>query len=188
MVFFFLIPSIPATLGNFLLPLMIGAKDLAFPKHQPAQLVHLRDRRRASPCTPLVTGGLDTGWTFYTPYSTAVRRRATWCSPRIGIFVAGFSSILTGLNFIVTIHTMRAPGMTWFRMPLFVWAHYATAIIQVLGTPVIAITHPAGRPRAGLPLRLLRPEPRRRPDPVPAPVLVLLAPRRLHHDPARRWG
>jgi cytochrome c oxidase subunit 1 len=87
----------------------------------------------------LVHGGLDTGWTFYTPYSTVVSNTAVSVAA-IGIFIAGFSSILTGLNFIVTIHKMRAPGLTWFRLPLFVWAHYATALIQILGTPVVAVT------------------------------------------------
>ena len=87
----------------------------------------------------MLAGGVDTGWTFYTPYSTTYSN--TWViATALGIFVAGFSSILTGLNFIVTVHRMRAPGMTWFRMPLFVWAHYATALIQVLGTPVLAVT------------------------------------------------
>jgi cytochrome c oxidase subunit 1 len=138
MVFFFLIPSIPTTLGNFLLPLMIGAKDLAFPK---LNLLSWYIFMIGAGITlyALMTGGLDTGWTFYTPYSTVFAQSKVELAA-IGIFVAGFSSILTGLNFIVTVHTMRAPGMTWFRMPLFVWAHYATALIQVLGTPVIAIT------------------------------------------------
>src|SRR5207248_8873840 len=84
-------------------------------------------------------GGVDTGWTFYTPYSTAYSNTYV-IATGLGIFVSGFSSILTGLNFIVTVHRMRAPGMTWFRMPLFVWSHYATSVIQVLGTPVIAVT------------------------------------------------
>ena len=138
MVFFFLIPSIPAVLGNFLIPLMIGAKDLAFPK---LNLLSWYVYVLGGVITlyALLAGGLETGWTFYTPYSTVFAQSNVEIAA-IGIFVAGFSSILTGLNFIVTIHKMRAPGMTWFRMPLFVWAHYATAIIQVLGTPVIAIT------------------------------------------------
>src|SRR5512133_2613508 len=138
MVFFFLIPSIPTTLGNFLIPMMIGAKDLAFPKLNLLSW-YIFMLGGALTLYALFTGGLDTGWTFYTPYSTVFAQSNVEIAA-VGIFVAGFSSILTGLNFIVTIHKMRAPGMTWFRMPLFVWAHYATAIIQVLGTPVVAIT------------------------------------------------
>ena len=94
--------------------------------HEPAELVLLRGRRRSSRCFAVLAGGVDTGWTFYTPYSTTYSN--TWViAAALGIFIAGFSSILTGLNFIVTVHSMRAPGMTWFRMPLFVWANYATA-------------------------------------------------------------
>jgi len=138
MVFFFLIPSIPTTLGNFLIPMMIGARDLAFPRMNLASYyVFLLGAILA--LVSLVYGGVDTGWTFYTPYSTTFSNAAM--TPMIlGIFVAGFSSILTGINFIVTVHTMRCPGMTWYRLPLFVWAMYATSIIFVLGTPVIAIT------------------------------------------------
>jgi cytochrome c oxidase subunit 1 len=138
MIFFFLIPSIPAVLGNFLVPLMIGAKDLAFPRinllswylYIIAGLIYIH-------C--IVTGGVDTGWTFYTPFSTAFSNTRV-IDAGIAIFIVGFSSILTGLNFVVTIHRMRAPGMTWSRLPLFIWAHYATSIIQLLGTPVLAIT------------------------------------------------
>src|SRR6185436_13350877 len=138
MVFFFLIPAIPNVLGNFLVPLMIGAKDLAFPK---LNLLSWYIFMIGATFTmyAVVTGGLDTGWTFYTPYST-VSSNTNVVSAAVGIFVTGFSSILTGLNFIVTIHRMRAPGMTWFRLPLFIWSHYATSLIMVLGTPVIAIT------------------------------------------------
>jgi cytochrome c oxidase subunit 1 len=138
MVFFFLIPSIPAVLGNFLIPPMIGAKDLAFPR---INLLSLYIYWIGGIITlyAMIAGGVDTGWTFYTPYS-AVGSNSHVVPTAIGIFIAGFSSILTGLNFIVTIHRMRAPGMTWFRLPLFVWAHYATSLVQVLGTPVIAIT------------------------------------------------
>jgi cytochrome c oxidase subunit I len=138
MVFFFLIPSIPAVLGNFLIPIMIGAKDLAFPKLNLASW-YIYMLGAIITLYAMISGGVDTGWTFYTPYSTAFSNSAVVLAG-LGIFIAGFSSILTGLNFIVTIHKMRAPGMTWFRMPLFVWAHYATSIIQVLGTPVIAVT------------------------------------------------
>jgi cytochrome c oxidase subunit I len=138
MVFFFLIPSIPAVLGNFLIPMMIGAKDLAFPRLNLLSW-YIFVLGGLFTLWAIVHGGVDTGWTFYTPYSTA--SSSTHVIPAaIGIFITGFSSILTGLNFIVTIHTMRAPGMTWFRLPLFVWSHYATSLIFVLGTPVIAVT------------------------------------------------
>jgi cytochrome c oxidase subunit I len=138
MVFFFLIPAIPATLGNFLIPLMIGAKDLAFPRINLASW-YIYVIGALFTLYALVKGGLDTGWTFYTPYST-VASNTQVVAAGLGIFITGFSSILTGLNFIVTVHKMRAPGLTWFRLPLFVWAHYATSVIQVLGTPVVAIT------------------------------------------------
>jgi cytochrome c oxidase subunit 1 len=138
MVFFFLIPSIPAVLGNFLIPLMIGAKDVAFPRlNLLSWYVYMAGGLFM--LTALLNGGVDTGWTFYTPFSTEYAL-GNVALTAIGVFITGFSSILTGLNFIVTIHTMRAPGMTWFRLPLFVWSHYATSLIQVLGTPVIAIT------------------------------------------------
>jgi cytochrome c oxidase subunit 1 len=138
MVFFFLVPSIPATLGNFLIPPMIGARDLAFPRiNLLSWYIYIVGGVMA--LGAIVRGGVDTGWTFYAPFS------ATYSNTHVilaamGVFVSGFSSILTGLNFIITIHTMRAPGMYWSRLPLFVWGHYATALIQVLATPVIAIT------------------------------------------------
>lgn len=138
MIFFFLIPSIPAVLGNFLVPLMIGAKDLAFPRINLLSW-YLYMIAAGIVIWALLNGGVDTGWTFYTPYSTTFSNSYV-VAVGLGIFVNGFSSILTGLNFIVTIHTMRAPGMTWFRLPLFIWAHYATSLIMILGTPVIAIT------------------------------------------------
>jgi cytochrome c oxidase subunit 1 len=138
MVFFFLIPSIPAVLGNFLIPPMIGAKDLAFPRINLLSL-YIYWIGGIFTLYAMLAGGVDTGWTFYTPYS-ATGSNSNVVPVALGIFIAGFSSILTGLNFIVTIHRMRAPGMTWFRLPLFVWAHYATSLVQVLGTPVIAIT------------------------------------------------
>ncbi len=138
MIFFFLIPSIPAVLGNFLIPLMIGARDLAFPRLNLASW-YLYIIGGLFTLTAAAAGGVDTGWTFYTPYSS-IYSNTNVALTVIGIFVTGFSSILTGLNFIVTIHTMRAPGMTWFRLPLFVWSHYATSIIFILGTPVIAIS------------------------------------------------
>ena len=183
MVFFFLIPSIPAVLGNFLIPIMIGAKDLAFPRinllswyiYVLGGAVHVRRgaerrrRHRLDVLHALQHGGGELA-------------RDHW--PALGIFITGFSSILTGLNFIVTIHRMRAPGMTWFRLPLFVWAHYATSLIMILGTPVIAITVLLVGGRARAAHRHLRSGARRRPGALPAPVLVLLAPGGLHHDPA----
>jgi cytochrome c oxidase subunit I len=137
MIFFFLIPSIPAVLGNFLVPLMIGARDLAFPR---LNLLSWYVFNLGGLCTiiAIAGGGVDTGWTFYTPYSTTYANGYVILTA-LGVFIAGFSSILTALNFIVTIHTMRAPGLTWFRLPLFIWAHYATSIIIILGTPVLAI-------------------------------------------------
>jgi cytochrome c oxidase subunit 1 len=138
MVFFFLIPSIPATLGNFLIPMMIGAKDLAFPRiNLLSWYLYIIAGCLMLHC--ILTGGVDTGWTFYTPFSTAFSNTKV-IEAGLAIFINGFSSILTGLNFVVTIHRMRAPGMTWSRMPLFLWSHYATSIIFLLGTPVIAIT------------------------------------------------
>jgi cytochrome c oxidase subunit I len=138
MVFFFLVPSIPATLGNFLIPLMIGARDVAFPKlNLLSWYVFVVGSLFA--LVAVLSGGVDTGWTFYTPYSSTYSH-GNVIAAALGVFIAGFSSILTGLNFIVTIHKMRAPGMTWFRLPLFIWAMYATSLIFVLGTPVIAIT------------------------------------------------
>jgi cytochrome c oxidase subunit 1 len=137
MIFFFLIPSIPAVLGNFLVPMMIGARDLAFPRINLLSW-YLYTIGGLLALLALIGGGVDTGWTFYTPYSSTYSNSNVMFTA-LGAFVAGFSSILTGFNFIVTIHKMRAPGMTWFRMPLFLWAHYATSIIQILGTPVVAI-------------------------------------------------
>ena len=138
MVFFFLIPSIPAVLGNFLIPIMIGAKDLAFPRINLLSW-YIYVLGGLFTITAAITGGVDTGWTFYAPYSTTASNSHV-ITAGVGIFITGFSSILTGLNFIVTVHRMRAPGLTWFRLPLFVWAHYATSLIMILGTPVIAIT------------------------------------------------
>jgi len=137
MTFLFIIPSIPAALGNFLLPIMLGAKDLAFPRLNLASF-YLWVVGAIFFLLAILLGGLDTGWTFYTPYSTTTNTSVI--AATVGVFVLGFSSIFTGLNFIVTINTMRPPGMTWFKMPLFLWALYATSIIQVLATPVLAIT------------------------------------------------
>jgi cytochrome c oxidase subunit I len=138
MIFFFLVPSIPAVIGNFVIPLMIGAKDLAFPKVNLLSW-YLNILGGAFLLYSFAAGGLDTGWTFYTPFSSIYSNSAVTPAV-IGIFINGFSSILTGLNFIVTVHTMRAPGMTWFRLPLFIWSLYATSVIFILATPVIAIT------------------------------------------------
>jgi cytochrome c oxidase subunit 1 len=138
MVFFVLIPAVPAILGNFILPLMIGAKDVAFPK---INLISWYVFVVGFIFTfgAMVFGGVDTGWTFYVPYSTSASNTNVMMTG-IGVFITGFSSILTGVNFMVTIHRMRAPGLTWFRLPLLVWALYATSFVQVLGTPVVAIT------------------------------------------------
>jgi cytochrome c oxidase subunit I len=138
MIFFFLIPSIPAVLGNFLLPMMIGARDLAFPRLNLLSW-YIYTVGGLFTLGAVISGGVDTGWTFYTPYSSTYANTHV-IATAVGIFITGFSSILTGLNFIVTTHKMRAPGLTWFRLPLFVWSNYATALIMVLGTPVIAIT------------------------------------------------
>lgn len=138
MVFFFLIPVVPAVLGNFLVPLMIGARDVAFPRLNLASW-YIFIIGGLFALTALILGGVDTGWTFYTPYSSTYANTNVILTG-MGAFIAGFASILTGLNFIVTIHKMRAPELTWFKLPLFIWAQYATSIIMVLGTPVIAIT------------------------------------------------
>ena len=183
MVFFFLIPSIPATLGNFLVPMMIGAKDLAFPR------INLLS------WYIYIVGGLfalaaDRAWAASIPAGPSTRRSAAPTRTPIviaaatGVFISGFSSILTGLNFIVTVHKMRAPGMTWGRLPLFVWAHYATSLIQVLGTPVVAITIALLALERAFHVGIFDPAHRRRSDPVPAHVLVLLASGGLHHDSA----
>ena len=137
MIFLFLVPSVPATLGNFLIPIMIGARDLAFPKINLLSW-YLYLAGGALALYAMITGGVDTGWTFTTPLSTHYVNTNV-VTTGLAIFVAGFSSIFTGLNFIVTIHRMRAPGMTWFKLPLFCWANYAAAILMVLGTPVVAI-------------------------------------------------
>ncbi|MBM3225823.1 MAG: cytochrome c oxidase subunit I, partial [Candidatus Tectomicrobia bacterium] len=138
MIFFFLVPSIPAVLGNFLVPIMLGARDLAFPRLNLLSW-YVYTIGGLFTLVAIVSGGVDTGWTFYTPYSSTYANSHVILTA-LGIFITGFSSILTGLNFLVTTHTMRAPGMTWSRLPLFMWAHYATSLIMVLGTPVLAIT------------------------------------------------
>jgi cytochrome c oxidase subunit 1 len=137
MIFLFMIPAIPGIFGNFFLPLMIGAQDVAFPRINLLS-VYLYLMGAAIAVWGMIQGGTDTGWTFYTPYSTTT---VTTVAPvLLGAFILGLGSIVTGLNFIVTIHTMRAPGITWMRLPLFVWATYATSVIQVLATPVLGMT------------------------------------------------
>jgi cytochrome c oxidase subunit 1 len=138
MVWFFLIPSIPTTLGNFLLPLMIGARDVAFPRLNLTSW-YLYMVGGLFTIAALLAGGVDTGWTFYTPFSTMFSNSHVFLVV-IGVFITGFSSILTGLNFIVTVHAMRTQGMSWFRLPLFVWGLYATSLVMVLATPVLAMT------------------------------------------------
>ncbi|NLE48083.1 MAG: cytochrome c oxidase subunit I, partial [Sandaracinaceae bacterium] len=137
MVFLFIIPAIPAGLGNFFLPIMLGAKDVAFPKLNLFSFyIYLTGATVA--VIAIFAGHLDTGWTFYTPYSSRGDNSVLWMT--MGVFILGFSSILTGLNFIATTHKMRAPGLSWNRLPLFVWGLYATSIVQILATPVLAIT------------------------------------------------
>lgn len=136
MTFFFLIPAIPAVLGNFLVPLMLGARDLAFPRLNLLSW-YLYMLGGAMTLWAILAGGVDTGWTFYTPYSSTYSNTYVMATA-VGVFVAGFSSILTGLNFIVTTHQMRCPGLTWFRLPLFIWSMYAASLIMVLATPVLA--------------------------------------------------
>ena len=137
MVFLFIIPSVPAALGNFMLPLMLGAKDVAFPRLNLLSL-YIYWAGALMALAAIVLGGVDTGWTFYTPYSTTTGGAVGLMV--MAAFVMGFSSIFTGVNFIATVHKLRAPGMGWFQMPLFVWSMYATALIQVMATPVLGIT------------------------------------------------
>ena len=138
MVWFFLVPAVPVTLGNFLVPLMLGARDLAFPRLNLFSW-YLFMAGGIVGVAALFWGGVDTGWTFYTPLATEYARGHV-VMVVVGIFISGFSSIATGLNFIVTVHTLRAPGLRWFRLPIFIWTIYATSIILVLATPVLAIT------------------------------------------------
>ena len=141
MVFLFIIPGIPAALGNFILPIHLGAKDVAFPRLNLLSF-WLWMAGAVLFILTIGVGGLDTGWTFYTPYAVdpgySVFKGVIPAT--MGAFVLGFSSILTGVNFIASIHMLRPPGMGWFKMPLFLWALYATAIIQILATPVLGIT------------------------------------------------
>jgi cytochrome c oxidase subunit 1 len=137
MVFLFIIPSVPGSLGNFCLPLMLGAKDVAFPRLNLASF-YLWVTGAIMAVASMILGAVDTGWTFYTPYSTTTSGTVSLMT--MAVFILGFSSIFTGINFISTVHKLRAPGMGFFEMPLFVWGIYATAIIQVLATPVLGIT------------------------------------------------
>ena len=137
MIFFFLVPSVPTVLGNFVLPLQLGAKDVAFPRLNLASF-YIYVIGALFTLTAILTGGVDTGWTFYTPYSSTTGGSVMMMT--MGIFILGFSSILTGVNFIVSIHKLRSPGLTWAKLPLNLWALYATSIIQILATPVLAIT------------------------------------------------
>src|SRR5271168_1711044 len=137
MVFLFIIPSVPGSLANFVLPLMLGAKDVAFPRLNLASF-YLWCTGAVVAVTSMIFGAVDTGWTFYTPYSSTTQNSVGLMT--MAVFILGFSSIFTGLNFIATTHKLRAPGMGWFDMPLFVWGIYATGVIQILATPVLAIT------------------------------------------------
>ena len=139
MVFLVIIPSVPASLGNFVLPIMLGAKDVAFPRLNLFSY-YLWVTGAVLAVSSIFFGGVDTGWTLYVPYSTSGTQMNGILLLTFAVFVLGFSSIFTGINFIVTIHRLRPPGMTWFRMPLFLWAIYATGILQVMATPVIGIT------------------------------------------------
>ena len=136
MVWLFMIPAIPGVFGNFLLPLMLGARDVAFPRLNLAS-IYIYWVGAGLALWGMIHGGADTGWTFYLPYSTTTPTRVV--PILIGVFIIGFSTIITGINFIVTIHTLRAPGLKWTRLPLFVWSIYATSIIQTLATPVLAL-------------------------------------------------
>jgi cytochrome c oxidase subunit 1 len=138
MVWFFLIPSIPTVLGNFLVPMMLGARDLAFPRLNLASW-YIYILGGCFTLGAIIAGGVDTGWTFYTPYSTMFSNSYV-IATAVGVFITGFSSILTGLNFIVSVHRLRAPGLTWFRLPLFLWSIYSTSVILILATPVLAVT------------------------------------------------
>tara|TARA_B100001750_G_scaffold229996_1_gene226008 strand:- start:398 stop:2023 length:1626 start_codon:yes stop_codon:yes gene_type:complete len=137
MIFMFIIPSVPAAMGNLILPVMLGTKDVAFPRLNLASW-YIYVIGSCIGIYSILAGGVDTGWTFYTPYSSSTDTAVI--SMTFAVFVLGFSSIFTGINFIVTVHKMRAPGITWFKMPLFIWSLYATALVQILATPVIAVT------------------------------------------------
>ena len=137
MIFLFLVPVVPTVLGNFFLPMQVGAKDVAFPRLN-LSTFYIYSLGAIIVIAAMIIGGVDTGWTFYTPYSVQTTGAVTWMV--FGIFIIGFSSIFTGLNFVVTIHKMRAPGITWGKLPLFSWSIYAVSLLQLLATPVLAIT------------------------------------------------
>ena len=183
MVFFFLIPSVPAVLGNFLVPLMIGAKDLAFPRiNLLSWYIYI-----AAGCLwiyTILTGGIDTGWTFYTPLSTSFSNTHV-ITGALSVFIAGFSSIFTGLNFIVTIHRMRAPGMTWNTAAAVSLVELRRRRHHGAGHAGAGHHPAAGGAGARIQHRRLQPATGRRPASVPAPLLVLLASGGLHHDSAR---
>ena len=160
---------------------MLGAKDVAFPRLNLASF-YLWCTGALLAVVSMIFGAVDTGWTFYTPYSTTTQNSVGLMT--MAVFILGFSSIFTGLNFIATMHKLRAPGMGWFDMPLFVWGIYATAIIQVLATPVLGITMVLLALERVFNIGIFDPEDRRRSGPVPALLLVLFAPGRLHHDSA----
>ena len=174
MVWFFLIPAVPATLGNFLVPLMLGARDLAFPK---LNLIswYLFIFAGAAALYSLVAGGADTGWTFYTPLTTAYSKGHVVATV-VAIFIAGFSSIATGLNFIISIHTLRAPGMTWYKMPVFLWSLIRDKRDLGARDPGAGDDVAAAGLRADLSRWRIRPGDRRRPAIVPTFILVLLTP------------
>jgi cytochrome c oxidase subunit I len=138
MIFLVIIPGTPAALGNFVLPIMLGARDLAFPRINLLSY-YLWVAGAVLAIVAIAAGGVDTGWTFYVPYATTTSMGGV-VPVLTGVLLLGFSSIFTGLNFVVTIHKLRPPGMTWFRLPLFLWGIYATAIMQILATPVLGIT------------------------------------------------
>jgi cytochrome c oxidase subunit 1 len=186
MIFLFLVPSVPATVGNFVIPIMVGAKDLAFPKINLLSW-YLYVAGACFLVFALLNGGVDTGWTFTTPLSTHYVNTHV-ITAAMGVFIAGFSSIFTGLNFIVTIHRMRCPGMTWFRLPLFCWSNYAASILMVLGTPVLAITLVLVMLERTIGIGVF--DPTKGGDPLlfPAPFLVLFPSGGVHHDSARHGG
>ena len=180
MVWFFLVPSIPATMGNFMLPMMIGAPDVAFPRLN-LMSWYLYVSGAAFTVYVLLSGGVDTGWTFYPPFSSEYSH-SNVIPAAAGVFIVGFSSIATGVNFLATIHMLRCPGMTWFRLPLFAWSMYVTSMVMVLATPVLAMSLLLIVGGALFRPADLRSGCRRRSAAVPAPVLVLQPSRRLHHD------
>ncbi len=187
MIFLFVIPGLSASFGNFFLPLQIGAGDVAFPRlNLLSWWIFIIGAGLAVVAMFTGNGPPDTGWTFYAPYS--LRSGTNVVLAVFAVFVLGFSSILTGLNFITTIHRLRAPGMSWFRMPLFVWGLYATAWTQVLATPVVGINLLLIIAERLFGIGVFDPAKGRRSDPLPASLLDLLAPRRLHHDSARDGG